>query len=247
MCSKIYIHPLFYVFVFFFLLMGNIRFLLLFMALIFIHECGHFLSAKLLGWNIDKIYLFPYGGLTKFQEKVNVAMKEEFFVLIMGPLFQVLFFYGTSPFLPIRYLSIFTEYHYFILLFNLLPIYPLDGGRLLQLLLASLFPFQKTLRYSIQLSYTALLLLTAFFLTHFSLFFLFVLGATFLKVREEEKRNPYLFQKFLLERMFYTFSFPKRKIIEEVSDMKKDTLHLFRKGPIYYTEKEYLTRKKHDF
>ena len=33
--------------------------------------------AKLLGWNVDKIYFYPYGGYTKFNDDLNKPKKEE--------------------------------------------------------------------------------------------------------------------------------------------------------------------------
>lgn len=243
MCSKIYIHPLFYLLSFLFLLMGNVRYLLLFMSLILVHELGHFFAAKVLGWKVDKICIFPYGGVSKFNEKVNVLLREEFFVLISGPLVQMVFFWVVRDLVGWRYEQIFLEYHLFILGFNLLAIYPLDGGRLLNIFMAIFMPFKKSLKVSVFISYSVLIFLMIFFSVRFSLFFLFVVCATFLKVYEEKEKLPYVFQKFILERRLYTFKFPKKKVIKEKEEMKRDTEHLFKVGNYYYTEKEYLYKK----
>ena len=51
-------------------------------------------------WNIEKIIILPFGALTLFHEKINKPLFEEFIILIMGPIFQIvgtyfLCFYNT--------------------------------------------------------------------------------------------------------------------------------------------------------
>lgn len=220
--------------------MGNIRYLILFMILIIVHELGHFLTAKLLKWKGGKIYIYPYGGITKLNEKVNVPIKEELLVLIMGPITQVLFFYGMMFILPDRYIDIFKNYHLFILGFNLLPIYPLDGGRLLGLILQEKIAFRKSLRICIYVSYFVILILMGYFIYDFSFFFLLVLALKLLKVLDASKDEPYLFEKFLLERRLYKFSFKKKKVIKSKEEMKRDTYHFLKKGKEYIKESDFL-------
>jgi len=229
-----------YLFIFLFLLMGNIRYLILFMSLIFVHEIGHFLTALLLGWKVGEIHLYPYGGMTKLNEKINVSLKEEFLVLGMGPIFQTLFFFLMMPILEERYQSIFKSYHFFILFFNLLPIYPLDGGRLLNLILSEVIPFKKSLVLSVKLSYLVIVI-SCLFLFQNSSYFLFLVFFFFIIKLQKEKRDiPFVFSKFLLERRLYHFTFPKRKKINLPEEMMRDTLHFFKKDSSLISEKEFL-------
>lgn len=224
-------------------MMGSIRNLMLFMILIMVHELGHFLIAKLLGWKTDKIYIYPYGGVSKFNEKVNVALKEEFLVLIAGPITQVMFFFMLSKILPERYLSTFSLYHYFILIFNLLPVYPLDGGRLLSLVMEEVLPFKKSLYLSIRLSYITIVLVLIYIFYDFSLFLFFVLLLTLDKVYEERKKLDFIFEKFLLERRMYNFFWKKKKVIREIGEMKRDCYHYFKDNDNYYKEEEILLKR----
>ena len=75
--------------------------------------------------------LLPFGALTLFHEKINRPLKEEFIILIMGPIFQLI---GTY-FLCVFYYPLALEYSLVILGFNLLPIFPLDGSRLVNIIL----------------------------------------------------------------------------------------------------------------
>ena len=96
---------------------------LLLVGLILIHEAGHFFTAFLLGIEVDKIYLYPFGGISKFNISFNELLWKEFLILIMGPLMQ------TVGYITITHISYFSSYfnlirvyHYSILFFNLLPI-----------------------------------------------------------------------------------------------------------------------------
>lgn len=213
---------------------------MIFMSLIIVHELGHFLTAKFLKWKGGKIYIYPYGGITKLNEKVNVPIKEELLVLVMGPIFQIVFFYIIINIIPTRYIDILKNYHLFILGFNLLPIYPLDGGRLLGLVLQEITAFRKSLRICITISYFIIIVLCGYFIYDFSLFFLLVLALTLLKVFDTSKEEPYLFEKFLLERRLYNFTFKKRKVIKNKEDMKRDTKHFIKSGKDYIEEKDFL-------
>ena len=60
--------------------------------IIIIHELGHLFMAKYYKWNFDKIVIYPFGGCTKFDEKINRPMKEELLILISGPSIQIILF-----------------------------------------------------------------------------------------------------------------------------------------------------------
>jgi len=215
------------------------------MGLILVHELGHFLTAYILGWNTDKIYLYPYGGISQFNIKVNTNRKEEWLVLLMGPIFQVLFYLITSNLITNNYLQkTFYNYNYFILFFNLLPIYPLDGGRIF-LLIKSYFKSYKSSFYNtIYISYLLFFLLSIYFLITKSLFFLIVILFLIIKTKKEKQMFPFTFHKFIIERTLYTFNFKRRKVIDNKDDMMLDTLHYFKTKNGIKSEKDYLLNHK---
>ena len=95
--------------------------------------------ARYYKWDFDKIAIYPFGGCTKFDEKINRPMKEELLILLNGPFFQILLFIiifllQKEGLITFRNYTIFKHYHYTLLFFNLLPIYPLDGGRILNII-----------------------------------------------------------------------------------------------------------------
>ena len=116
--------------------------------IIIIHELGHLLMARYYKWDFDKIAIYPFGGCTKFDEKINRPMKEELLILLNGPFFQILLFIiifllQKEGLITFRNYTIFKHYHYTLLFFNLLPIYPLDGGRILNIMINYILPYKK--------------------------------------------------------------------------------------------------------
>ena len=99
-----------------------------------------------------KIYLYPLGGISKFNMDQNISLLKEFLILIFGPIFQIFAYLLLKRLLP-QYENIIIVYHYSILIFNLLPIYPLDGGKLVNLFLSSVFSFKISYYLSIAISY----------------------------------------------------------------------------------------------
>lgn len=240
--KKIEIHPFFYVITFLVLLTGNFNTFCLFMSLLMVHECGHIMAGLYFKWNIEKVVLFPFGALTVFQDHLNKPIKEEWVIVLLGPIFQCLFY----RFLCSYSIPSLSSIHYGLLFFNLLPIIPLDGSKIVLLIYQVFFSYWSSYYFILCLSIIGLF---SFFLTLKNIFVLYlILIILFTKIITLFQRRYQLFSKFLLERFLYSFSFPKRKTIigGETKKMKRDTKHLFFIDGRYETEKEYL-QKMFDF
>ncbi len=209
----------------------------------FVHECGHITAALYYKWKIEKVILLPFGALTVFREKINRPLKQEFIILIMGPLVQLI---SVALYLQINYDQFILNYSNLILMFNLLPIYPLDGSKLLNIILNKITNFKRSHLLTIYIS----LLTIAFLLlkVKFNLLLLLILFFIAVKVIDEYRNHNSLFNKFLWERYTNNFAFIKRKVIKgkEVTKMKRDYKHIFYSGGKYITEREIL-RKRFDF
>ncbi len=224
-------------------LTGNFRKMFLFTILIFIHELGHYLTAYFFKWKVNRIVLYPYGGCSYFEVDVNTSNLQEFFVLIMGPIFQIFFTYLMSFFLrEIDYHFLFSASK-ILLIFNLFPIYPLDGGKLLFIVFNLIFPYFISLKitfYSSLIFYFFILILS---LTRMnSIFWFLLLLSLFFRFWEEQKKGYYLYQKFLLERYMNEYQFQKNKIITSPYSMKKGYHHTFVVKKELIPEKEYLSK-----
>lgn len=221
---------------------------LLLVTLILVHELGHFLTAMMLGIQVDKIYLYPFGGISKFYLSFNELLWKELLVLIMGPIFQILCYFILSH---LSYFSDYYElihvYHYSILFFNLLPIYPLDGGKLFHLLLSYQISFKRSFLISIFFSYFTVFVFSVYFLLKdFSLNMIVIISFLIYKVRLESKQKDYMMDKFLLERYLHSFHFKKRKNVTSLDEFMRNRNHLIKINGKYYTEKEILANKFHN-
>lgn len=103
------------------------------------HECAHAFAARRYGFRLDKIVLMPYGAVIS-GDLSGLSPKEELFVAAAGPLANLLTAFGFAAlwwFFPDTYPFTETAAVVSISLFlvNLLPAYPLDGGRILKIAL----------------------------------------------------------------------------------------------------------------
>ena len=113
------------------------------MAFCVVHELGHMLMGFILGLRPERLTIIPCGLTISFKaniDDVNVKIKngnllevKKIFVAIAGPLVSLTLAIIYMYFEPIyisKQDSIYSNI--LILLFNLIPLYPLDGGRILK-------------------------------------------------------------------------------------------------------------------
>lgn len=238
------IHPLVYFSALLFIGMGAYKEFIIISFLIIIHELGHIACAKIFGIKLDKIILYPLGGITKLQMDINEKALKEFLILIMGPIFQWI---GYMILLRTSWdITLIKTYHFGILFFNLLPIYPLDGGKLIHIGINYLFPYKISLWISIYVSYLLTILLL--FMNNNNsingiILFIFLLVTTY---KEDQKKELY-FYKFLMERLLNNYSFFKRKKIKKIEQMYKYKENIFIETGEQWNEKEYLRKKYEKF
>ncbi|MBI2146607.1 site-2 protease family protein [Candidatus Woesearchaeota archaeon] len=127
--------------------MGILSSLLLFVSVV-LHELSHSLVAMAKNIKVQSITLFFFGGVAGI-EKEDMEPGAEFMMAIAGPLFSLLLagvFYFINAYSGNVLLSAITSYLYqlnFVLaIFNLVPGFPLDGGRAFR---AILFAYTKDL------------------------------------------------------------------------------------------------------
>ena len=105
-------------------LCGYIKNALIIFGIVIFHELGHILISIILGYKIKSVELFPFGGITKIDNIYNSSFINNFLISIMGAVFQCILFIFFKD-------SFFIKINYSIMLFNLLPIIPLDGSKIL--------------------------------------------------------------------------------------------------------------------
>jgi stage IV sporulation protein FB len=115
------------------------KILLLITAIVMIHELGHFFAMKFFRYNDLGIFFIPLLGAYVSGSKREVSQKQSAIILLAGPLPGIIFgiilylLYQKNPELSIAGIPFYTISMAFIILnlINLIPVYPLDGGQLL--------------------------------------------------------------------------------------------------------------------
>lgn len=190
------------------ILTGTFVQLFILFAIILIHEAGHYAVAQYYKWEIHGIVLWVFGGVMKTDRSTSRPIKQDVFVTIAGPL-QHLWIYGLLLLLeywnvlPASVLHMAYQYNLVLLLFNLLPIYPLDGGKLLLYFLSAHLPYKKAMESTLLYSVTCCVFLLLFQLWHESFTLSAFLLALFVGLENimEWRNRSYLFMQFLLQRM----------------------------------------------
>lgn len=145
---------------------------------ILVHELGHALTAKHYGKYVE-IVLHAFGGYAAYSGGRRLTRTEEFMITAAGPAIQILL--GAAAFAVVmqvdginengkQFLTILSMISLFWAVLNLLPILPMDGGRLLETMLGP-----QRIRLTLQISLSvavavAVLALVFNFGTFFALF-----------------------------------------------------------------------------
>ena len=143
-----------------------------------------------------------------YNNYVNTPLKEDFLVSISGVIFQYIFYIITNRYISYSYYSII---NYSIIIFNLLPIYPLDGSKILSVIINKLTNFYNSLKISVVISYI-IIFLSILILFKINKIFILIFIFLIIRVNKLSKNIKNIYNKFLLERYIHEFKFNKVKI-----------------------------------
>jgi stage IV sporulation protein FB len=130
--------------------LNSLIFMVLLFACVLAHEFGHIFTARAFGVATPDVTLLPIGGVARL-ERIPEKPSEEFLVAIAGPLVNVViaivliavtpthlsaehFAAMESP--KVSMIDRLAEVNLFLAVFNMIPAFPMDGGRVLRALLA---------------------------------------------------------------------------------------------------------------
>ena len=169
---------------------AGIVFILAVFLCVILHEFGHALTARRYGVKTRDIILLPIGGVARL-ERLPTNPLQELWVALAGPAVNVVIAFVlfvwlkfTASFEPLRVLTLTTGpflerimvVNLFLVVFNMIPAFPMDGGRVLRAILATRKEYSRATQMAasigqgiailfgfIGLFYNPLLLFIAFF------------------------------------------------------------------------------------
>ena len=169
---------------------AGVAFILTVFLCVVLHEFGHALTARRYGIKTRDIILLPIGGVARL-ERLPTNPLQELWVALAGPAVNIVIAFGlflwlnfTASFEPIQKLTVTTgpfverimAVNLFLVAFNMIPAFPMDGGRVLRAILATRKEYSQATQIAasigqgiaiffgfIGLFYNPLLLFIAFF------------------------------------------------------------------------------------
>lgn len=185
-------------------------------TLVLIHEWAHAVCARVLGWEVQSVVLLPFGGALYVTPPPLAPPWQEVAIALAGPLVHVPlivlgWFWTASHLWQPEMGRFWFEGNAMLFLFNLLPLYPLDGGRIVLSLLTLILPyrFARVTVYGVTVFLSVLFALTILFLPAFgyalsgSLSALLVLPYVVAASIGAFRQLNYTMHRFFLERYMY--------------------------------------------
>ena len=222
---KIKVHPLTYFLLFTILLCGYFNYFLIISIILFLHDLGHIIIMKMLHIKIINIEVLPFGSIINTNISYNLNSNKLFLISIGGILMQLflyLIYYLLFSFSLISNLSynIFLTYNKLIILFNIMPIIPLDGAKILLSFMERIFSYKKSLIIVNTVSLVSIIIFILVNKINLNLILmgLFLLFKTYTEVLE----HPYIFDKFLLERYLYKIKYRRVKNVKSIKNIYKN-------------------------
>jgi stage IV sporulation protein FB len=138
---------------------------------VLLHEFGHIMASRLVGGEANLIIMWMFGGLAMCQAPMHAG--RQFFVAAAGPLVTFMIMapcllivqQGFTPSVHLAFqeqgllmatLAYTADVNLFLLLFNLLPCYPLDGGRMLRMVLWPLIGLRRAALVTVWIAYACI-------------------------------------------------------------------------------------------
>lgn len=225
--KKVLINPAFFIILIWLICATNVYIAISYFFAILIHELGHYYFAKFFGYKLTKFSLSPYGVSLSYYGQ-TLEQKDEIYIALAGPLANLITAFSTIAvwwIFPTFYFlsSSFVEISVVIALTNLLPAYPLDGGRIFVSCVSNIIERRKALKITIVFN---IILSLIFYLLFFVFCFInfnptYLLFAVFLTMGVLDLNFLSVYEKInIFNKKTKNFSKPKIYVVNEDVKLK---------------------------
>ena len=169
--NNLIIHPLFFLLALVLCFFYGTYYVLLYVCAVFVHEYAHYLVAKKRGVVLSGFSLMPYGARLNLKQG-NLSIKDDIAISLAGPVANLLCavvcfaLWWVFP-ITYAYLDVFVYSNLCLALFNLLPILPLDGSRIILAIFTKFKARNVGYKFLLCLNYLCFGFLLAFFIASF--------------------------------------------------------------------------------
>lgn len=211
---KISINIFTYLFYILLILSGYINYLVVFLGIMLVHELGHILFIYLFKYKINKINIYPSGAIISTNININIHPVKQLIISLGGILFQLLLFLIIRDNFTYTY-QIFYKLNIMLIIFNLVPIYPLDGYKIFLSLIEYIYKYRIIIWLTYIVSVVSLIIFFYFTKNLYIFIFLYIVNI------KNIMNYKFYYQKFLLERHLYKIKYKKEKIVNSIRDFYK--------------------------
>ncbi|MFI3329626.1 MAG: hypothetical protein R3Y05_03940 [bacterium] len=154
-------------------------------ALLLVHELGHLIFLIKYKREITSITFYPFGGIIKHSNNCNSELKEDFFIYFGGVFMNIILLFVFN----ILNLELFNILNCGIIIFNILPIFPLDGAKILKTIISTIICYKKTLYLTLFISISSIVLLILFNFYYIKSIYLYLLIISLIKMNFDYFKN----------------------------------------------------------
>lgn len=142
-------------YIFFLIVLGFKGEIIIAFILVFIHEIAHYLAARKLGFSGFDVKFLPIGTVLNLKDLDEASAEEDFIISLAGPLLNfilALLFYVLFVCYKNNYFYLIFSSNLALGIFNLIPAFPLDGGRIVRDILCRRFIYKKANEITLKIS-----------------------------------------------------------------------------------------------
>lgn len=212
----------------------------LLIIILIVHELGHYFAMKYFGYQDTSIFFIPFFGAAAKGDKEYVTPFEEYIVSLAGPVpgiiigaALIMLSIGNPELQENTWIKNYALFSIVINYFNLLPIFPLDGGKIVQSLLFTRYPKAQFYFFllSLVVIIVAAIMLASPLLGLFAVFLFFAINHNYKtslliqSIMQEQSETPLkerILEKLSTNKMYENISLTKK------SAMAKQTLKILR-------------------